>query len=266
MRRIPLWISALFVLFAGTGRVLGFTLTDSNARLIINTSEAFTTQEWTVDGEENLTGGSGYWFGVGSPLGTSTTRTVAIQAEPNIMEVRYNFSNAFATVRYTLEGGPVGSGEATVTESVTLSTYVHEWVQPLYLYNDYNLSSTDIAMMDAAGSLAQYGGGRLLTITSTAAPLHYEAADRESLLTKFNGVPPLRLDDAPALGSIVSPASGDVASALNWRFAVAPRSYQTITTTKRLMRGTPSAIPEPGSVALLATALVPVFVSRRRTT
>lgn len=248
-----------------TSHAQSYTLTDGNAQLELHPSEAATTQLLSLDGSANLVGQTGYWYGAGDPVATHAVRTLVTQAAPNELTVGYDLLNGFASVNYRLEGGAAGSGDASIIETLTLTALWSAWVQPIFSYNDFNLSPADQAVIQADRSVAQYGDDLSLLVSGDVAPGHYEISNAPILLAKFNGGMPLTLTDTPVAGTPF-PVPGDIAFALQWGLQVPPNTMRSITTTKRFAHTNP-AIPEPGSGALLFTAVlasVGHLIQRRR--
>ena len=264
------WAATICLLIAAIqpgARAQTYVLSDGNARVTLNPSNAAITQSLTIDGGPNLVGQAGYWSDIGgtiAPLASAVTPGwgfMSQQVSPN--HAWFGILGLFLNlgVDYEVSGGVAGSGEATILETIYVANRFYGPDRySLYSFNNFGLTGLNRATMGADSSLLQRGDeGSELLVNTTRVPTHYEIGDTGALLGKLTaGTRALALSDTPPIG-VASPGTpGNVAYALQWDLWLGPVSQTSfVTTTHISLLGIPPAVPEPNSLMLLVLGAAP---------
>ena len=227
---------------------------------------------WTVDSQNQLNQ-QWFWYrignsGVAMPINTISAANVTLNGANGATAV-YQNADFTLMIDYTLYGGGVGSGQADIMESISVTKNVNDG-NPL----DFHLFQfSDFNLLDSPGgdTIALYGGisgfdnavqikGATQiaeTITSPSAN-HGEAgltSDSPDTLYRLNNVSGLTLND----NSFAGP--GDATWALQWDASIGYGMPFYVFKDKELSI---AMIPEPSSLALVALGLGAWGLVRRR--
>ena len=263
------------VLFLGVALVTPadattFTLTDLNSSAQIDDASQNGMFNWTVNGVNQLAQ-QWFWYRTGSTGGQSSIDTLPLLAaaasdtngngQNDTLFLSYGSTSALQIdVRYTLRGtassGSDMQEQINITNNSTTSTLDLHFFQ----YSNFDLNGTpagDTVSLINANTVRQSKTGALISETvTTPAANHYElglTTDSPNTLTRLNsGSPITLLDGATTRGP------GDATWAFQWDRSLAPGASLQISKDKNL------AIPEPGTLALIATGFAGLAFLRKR--
>jgi hypothetical protein len=191
------------------------------------------------------------------PIGVQGTTDGNFDGNPDTLFVRYNGAGFRIETTYTLRGGSPGSGASDMGEVITIYNL---GASPLdfhfFQYADFDLSAADTIVFTNANAVQQAGGTRLTETIITPVPSHREAAFFPTTLNKLNDGLATTLSDTPALNSPIGP--GDVTWAFQWDVSIPVGGTFQISKDKNL------AVPEPGTIALVAIGASLLATRRRR--
>jgi hypothetical protein len=267
-----LMVFALALAFAPQTFAGLFTLADDNSTANFNTASSANNSDWSVDGEDQMNQ-QAFWYRVGNsaeqslhslPIAFESAFNTNIDPNLDTLFVRYTGAGFNADVRYTLDGGALGSGSSNMGEQISITNTSGAPLDfHFFQYSDFEVSNTagdDTAVFTNANAVQQYDGGIRLTETViTPAASHREIDTFPNTLNKLNDGVASTLSDTPAVGVPVGP--GNLAWAYQWDFTVPVGGTVQISKQKNLNA---RLIPEPGTFAVLALAGLLVAGSSRR--
>ena len=240
------------------------TLIDGNSSADFDTAASANNYNWFVDGNDKLAQ-QAFWYRIGPAGPESSVHTLSIglqgltdgnfDGNSDTLFVRYNGAGFRIETTYTLRGGTPGSGASDMGELITIYNL---GASPLdfhfFQYADFDLSAADTIKFTNANAVQQFGGTRLTETIITPVPSHHEAAFFPVTLNKLNDGVATTLSDTPALGNAIG--AGDVTWAFQWDVSIPVGGTFQISKDKNL------AVPEPGTIALLAMG-ASLLVKRR---
>jgi hypothetical protein len=258
----------------GRGVATIVTLNDSGSSATINLDSSAGMFNWSVDGQDQLNQ-QWFWYrtdgGIARPINTiGTASYTTYTGSDGINEVVATYANSQLqlTIDYFLQGGGVGSGNADMTEGITIKNLTTSSLSlNFYQYSDFNLlgdGSSDNVQLFGIGNpepfyyVRQWTGSTAIQegIVSPCAD-YGEAAYVGTTLTKLNGAPGLVLDNTTGAGP------GDVTWAFQWTANVAPGNVFDLSKDKSLSI---QIVPEPSNMALIALGLSALGLAQRRKT
>ena len=243
------------------------TLTDLNSSAQINTASQSGMFNWVVDGVNQLYQ-QWFWYGIGTGTAQNSIDTISAPtiSTPNAFTAYISYANAniSAQINYVLTGGTLGSGTSQLNESIHLVNVSNgSLTLRFYQYSDFDLNgSTGGDTLQLYRNLSgkfyeaiQTKGNITMSETDVVPGAnHGEASLFPSLLNRLNGGTQITLADN--LG-VVGP--GDTAWALEWDVTLAPGASLDISKNKQI-----SAVPEPGTLALLGLGFLAMVWRKRR--
>lgn len=275
-RRVAAAIVAASAASASPASATLITLENFNAvaEFATESSDAPATKglySWKVDGVEHITQ-QWFWYRAGTtggeqPIDTLTpvqAVTLDVDGTPGQDALLLRYRNPGATfevsVRYTLTGGAMNSGGASLEEVIRVVNLTDNPIDfSMFQYVDFDLNGT------AADDTVSLSGTPINTALQvdpfaeisetvvTPPPTRYEVSEfgvPGSLEERLNDGSPTTL--ANTLGPLTN---ADATWAFEWDFRLAPRGSYLISKNKSL-RGT-VAVPEPRSLLLVGLAMLP---------
>ena len=268
------------ILFAGTVVQCGaqiYTLATRDTSLQINLAGG--VSDWTIDGVNQLNQ-QWFYYSVGSGL-VNSIDTIAPWSTPTITtnlgktQITLNETYANSTIgvgtQFSIQSSPVGSGMATLAQTLTISNpSATAQVVHFYQYSDFDLggvSGGQNVQFSSNGSGQEYqvvqtgltGPTLIGTVTAVGggSSVQYEVQAGIYDGTQFglgNG------NSAPLLDNTLNAGPGNVVYAYEWDVTLAaagnPGSSMTISEIQ--------AVPEPSSVALVASGMLVLALLYRR--
>jgi len=264
-----------FTLFVSTVRAQILGVTNGNSFALINATSQSGMNNWTVDGVNQLYQ-QWFWYRIGSHGGESSIDTLGaptITSSPGLLSTTYASSKLSVQVDYALHGGDIGSGTASIAETITLRNVSASSLSlHFFQYTDFDLLGTaanDHVELTRDGATGPYIGATQwdgdpnnrqfsANITVTGAN-HAEATFWSTLLNELTDSKPTTLADT--VGVVGS--GGDVDCAFQWDLSLAAGGSITLDVNKNLTL--PGAyVPEPSVAALLAVGLAGGIILRHR--
>lgn len=255
-----IWASlSVIAAFLLPGRAIAQTVTmnDGGSTATVNLDSSAGMSSWTVNGQNQLNQ-QWFWYqtdgGVAKPINTISAPTFLTYNGANgINEVTATYQNTqlLLTVDYFLAGGGSGTGNASITESITaknitggnlnLNFYQYSSFDLLQAHND----SVQILGGPGAYDFVKQANGATAIQEAVTAPdaMFAEAAPLGQTLNELNTVTNLNLNDVTTAGP------GDVTWSLQWDEALAAGAEFDLTKNKSLSI---QVTPEPSTIALLA--------------
>jgi hypothetical protein len=246
-----------------------FTLTDLNSSAQIDDAAQRGMFNWTVNGVNQLAQ-QWFWFRLGStggqtsidalPLLAATASDTNGNGQNDTLFLSYGSASALQiNVRYTLRGtassGSDMQEQINITNNSTSTLDLH-----FFQYTNFNLNGTpagDTVSLINANTVRQSKSGALISETvTTPAANHYKlglTTDSPNTLTRLNSGSPITLSDG-----LTTRGPGDATWAFEWDQSLAPGATLQISKDKNL------AIPEPGTLTLIATGLAGLALLRKR--
>jgi hypothetical protein len=236
-------IVAAALLFApAVAHAAPFNLVSGNSSVSIDPASTVGMNGWVVDGINQL--GSQWWFyRVGetnqAPINGLATPLVN-QFSANTLDVSYIGQSIDIILRYTLTGGPAGSGNSTIAQAARIRNKTAAPIQfYLFEYTDLNLNDTpndDVAALLNPTTIGQWDGAIITTETAsiggmTPVPNRWEIASATDLWSRLLTAPVYSLANA------VTPFEGDAAFAFQWDMAIPAGGTKILSKSKILMRG-----------------------------
>lgn len=230
------------------------SITDGNAEYRVDPPFG-SARRFRVDGVDHLSL-EAFLFNIGtdpaSPEQTLEGGIVSFSSTTNTFTGTYNALGGAALVNYNVEldGGELGSGDASIFETLTLTnTSGIEQVFSVYSYNDFDIGNTPDATDDTtsiSGNTVTFAepGGTVATVTVDQTPTFFQLSEfppgEESPLTNdLLVVNP----DRTILNNFGGPLVGaDADSAFQFDFTLAAGETFTLNQQKQI------SVPEPGSV------------------
>ncbi len=234
--------------------------------------------DWTIDGVNQLNQqwfyysvGSGSVYSIDTIAPWSTPATTPGNS-PTLKETYANSTISVQTL-YTLQSYPSGSGKATLGDAITINNPINDPVTTAQIYHFYQYSDFDLGgvsgnqnvqfNINGAGTACQVIQTGLTgsTLTGTVTALsggNSVAPEEEAGIydgTQFglgNGNP------APTfLNNHLTAGPGNVVYAYEWDVTLSPGSSLTISEIE-------TVVPEPSSVALVASGMLALALLCRR--
>jgi hypothetical protein len=268
---IVLGLATLFAQHASAGM---FTLVDDNSSVSFDTDSQQNSYDWKVDGVNQLSQ-QAFWFRVGNVAEksldsllhpTEGTTDTNFDGNQDTLFVRYNGAGFDVEVRYTLDGGTIGSGASDMGEQIAIVSHSDTPLDfHFFQYSDFDINGTaagDSAVFTNANSVRQFEGALRLTETVvTPVPNHREINFFPATLNKLNDGVATTLNDLPPIGTVFG--VGDLTWAYQWDFSLAPRGTFQISKDKNLSAG--RNVPEPATLALVMCSVGLLLAAGRRT-
>lgn len=258
------------LVFAHAAEATPVTLTDLNSTFSIEPTTQAGAYSWEIDGTQHLFK-EWFWYRLGAAgrersidtltfLGFAGTDT---DADTSNVLLQYRHSNFTLDIEFDLTGSTAGSGTASIAETITITSTrapnTGNIAMNFFAYTDFNLQGTpdDTATVVDPSTITQTDDLTFASSVTSVSPGadHYEVATGTTLLDSLNsmGNTPTTLSDTPTVGGSVGP--DDVAFAFQWQEVIAPGVSFVINQEKSIV-GSMTAIPEPGSLLLVASGLI----------
>jgi hypothetical protein len=258
------------LLLPGSGMAQIVNLNDGGSSATLNLGSSAGMNQWSVNNQNQLNQ-QWFWYSTDSskpaqPINTIGTPTVNTFGTTSTVSATYQNSQLSVNILYVLTGGGVGSGNADMTESISVVNLSPTVPLSLnfYQYSSFNLlqsgnNSVQIYPNQAGpgyASVQQTSGATAIqeAIDSPAANAA-EAATGNTTLNELNGTAGLNLNDNLTAGP------GNVTWAFQWTASVGGGQEFDILKDKSL---SVQMIPEPSTVALAALGLGAWGLARRR--
>ena len=241
--------------------VLGVELNNGNSKVTIDPYNQMGMNTWYVDGQNQLYQ-QWFWYRIGQNAEKSIDTIglpVVNQYSASQMNSTYTGTGFTLTIDYGLVGGAAGSGDSTISESITINNTSGSALDfHFFQYSDYNLggvnSDTVTLASDFSNALVTSGQNGLGEFVLTPKANLGEVAPYDQTLLKLNNGVANNLD-----GSTGPLGPGDITFAFQWDFTIAAGGSKQISKIKNL---DVVVVPEPTS-ALLGLVGVGLLVSRR---
>lgn len=278
------------LLFARIAAADPLVLSDLNSTFSVNAQSPAGAFSWQVDGTEHLFS-EWFWYralfmsrertidrtATGAAATFTATTSDSADADPahDILVVTYshpisstNPNLAYTIqVEYDLNGSANNTGVSSVDETITVTNYLTGNLSfNLFEYSDFSVNGTpndDTATQVDPSTIVQTdttGGSATVTVTQPV-PDHYQIAPVPTILNSLNNGSPTTLNDT----TTNVPGGGDIAFAFQWSEIIAPGGTWIIDKQKAI-EGFPVAVPEPGSMFLVGSALLGLQQWQRRRT
>lgn len=243
-----------------------FSLVDNNSVYEVDDASSAGAFNWFVDGTDQLHQ-QWFWYRVGASGGEAAVNTISAPTSTlisaNILKTTYTAAAFKVDITYILTGGTGGSGTSDVAEIISISKIGSGSLDfHFFQYSDFDLDGTaggDAVGFPNANTVRQTGDSVALSETvAIPTPTHHEGDFYDSTLLSLTNGTPTTLSDLPAIGG-GSVGVGDVTWAYQWDFALGSGGTFIISKDKHI-----SAVPEPGSLMLLGSALVGLAAARSR--
>ncbi len=241
------------------------TLTDyfgTNSVVRIDPYTQAGVYDWLVDGSDQITQNS-YWFRIGDSGPASPISSIGSVSVNHTIDsaatVIYSGSTFDLQITYTLIGADPGSGTSDLAQTVLLKNKTGSKLDlHLFEYANLDLSGTasgDSAAHTSATHITQQDGKTTSELGVQVLPNHWEIASDGGIINRMTSATFRNLSDSS------SPASGNVDFAYQWDLSLARYSSLSISQDD-LLAG--AAVPEPGSIVVLAGGIGLLPLLRRR--
>jgi PEP-CTERM motif len=247
------------------------TLTDGGSAATINLSSSAGMNGWNVGGQNQLNQ-QWFWYRTSSSSGIAAINTIGTPTYTlygnNEVSATYQNSQLSLNIDYVLSGGGVGSGSASMTETIAILNTSSTTSLPIsfFEYSNFNLlqnNANSVTMFGSAGAWSgvQQTTGSTAIQEAVLSPFatHGETAliGLGGTLSEFETNPNYNLNDNASAGP------GNVTWALQWDATIGPNGELDIFKDKTLSIQTMT--PEPSTYALVCLGLgVWGFVRRRK--
>lgn len=249
-------------------RAQPFSLEDDNSSITI--WPAFGgAYEWQVD-EMNHLFEQGFWYRVGPTGGESSVSglTIAVEGatdsdfDGNLDTAYVKYVDALfdLEIRYSLDGGALGSNGATLAEQITITNTAGPCGLDFHFfqYSDFDLNGTpfdDTARLEYPNLVSQTDPFIVFNETVvTPRPNYWEIADWGTTIASLLDLDPTTLSNGT---SPLGP--GDVTWAFQWDFRIPQGSSVQIGKVKRL-----APVPEPATMLLFGAGLIGLAAAGRK--
>lgn len=218
-----------------------YTLASGNSTVSIDPGSSIGVNSWALD-EINQLASQWWYYRIGDtqqqPINQLAVPVVT-QSAPNVIDLLYRGQAVDVLLRYILNGGQIGSGNATLAEMVRIQ---NKTAAPLtfhlFEFTDLNLDNTpdnDSAALINQTTVAQWDGALITTESAstggmTPVPDRWEIGNASDIFHRLNNAPILDLSNG------VTPFSGDVAFAFQWEMPIPAGGTQVLSKSKILMR------------------------------
>ncbi len=218
-----------------------YTIASGNSTVTIDPDSTIGMHSWVLD-EINQLASQWWYYRIGDTQQQPINQLaipVVTQAAPNVIDLLYKGQSVDVLLRYILNGGQPGSGNATIAEMVRIQNKTTAPITfHLFEFTDLNLDNTpdnDSAALVNQTTVAQWDGSLITTESAstggmTPVPDRWEIGNAADLFNRLNNAPILDLSNG------VTPYSGDVAFAFQWDMAIPARGTQVLSKSKILMR------------------------------
>ena len=218
-----------------------YTIASGNSTVSIDPDSVIGAYDWVLDGINQMA--SQWWYyRIGDtqqqPINQLAVPVVT-QSAPNAIDLLYKGQSVDVLLRYILNGGQIGSGNATIAEQVRIQNKTAAPITfHLFEFTDLNLDNTpdnDSAALVNQTTVAQWDGSLITTESAatggmTPVPDRWEIGNAADIFNRLNNAPILDLSNG------VSPFYGDAAFAFQWDMAIPARGTQVLSKSKILMR------------------------------
>lgn len=240
-------------------------LTSGNSTAGINLGTSAGMYSWIVDGGNQLNQ-QWFWYRIGGGLAApiNTIGSVSYTTTgSDIVDATYSGAGFALKIRYSLDGGSIGSGVSQIYESIMVTNFSGGSLDfHLFQYSDFNLGTTaggDSVEVYSSGSgydfVSQTDGSTEIQEGINLPEAQFgEAALVGNTLAQLNGSPGYNLNNTLTAGP------GDVTWALQWDASILNNGSLDVFKNKGLLV---TPVPEPSALALIALGLGALVASRR---
>ena len=276
------------LLFAHTASADPIVLSDMNSTFSVNAGTNAGAFSWQVDGTEHLFK-EWFWYralfmgrersidrtaaNAAASFTAVTSDSADADAAHDVLVVTYSHPQSSSNpalaytiqVEYDLNGSASNTGVSSVNETVTITNYTNgNLAFHLFEYSDFSVNGTandDTATFISPSTISQTDntGGTATVTVSQPVPDHYQIAPVPTILNSLNNSTQTTLNDTTTNIS----GGGDIAFAFQWSEIIAPGGTWIIDKQKAI-EGFPAAVPEPGSMLLVGSALFGLGQWQRR--
>jgi hypothetical protein len=252
-----------------------FTLTDLNSSAQIDDASQSGMFNWRVNGVNQLAQ-QWFWFRLGSTGGQSSIDTLPLlsatlsdtdgdpsDTQKDTLSLSYGSTTGLQiNVRYTLRGtassGSDMQEQINITNNGSTTLDLHFFQYTNFTLNNNQPTAADTVTLVNSNTVRQSrNGGPLVSETvTTPAANHYElglTTDSPNTHFRLNNVNGLTLSDGAT-----TRGPGDATWAFEWDRSLAPGATLQISKDKNL------AVPEPGTLTLIATGFAGLAFLRKR--
>jgi len=268
-KSLGLATAGVCVLLSASSQAQVISLQHNNSFAQVDIGTPVGMFNWSVDGSPSQLARQWFWYRAGAMNNELPINSIGLTSfstpTTNILDTTYNNGLFSVTVRYTLQGGSLGSGVSDIGEQITINNNTANPLQfHFFQYSDFNLGGPasdsvvlSTSLFDGLYHIAdqfQNPIGITETVVSPGAN-HAEAAPvGVTLASLLDGLP-------TTLSDVTFAPPGDNTWAFQWDLLIAPGGSEIISKDKRLRI---NAVPEPTLFSLLSVGLLAVVLRRRR--